>query len=99
MKGSEKQIAWAEEIKGIIIDTAKEAINGMLNDERFDSQNPKHVSAIEKYKNWIAESEKEDRSWFFIDNFKEVRDSNTTMSKRIKIIMVSIIVNGLTWKK
>lgn len=92
MKGTEKQIAWAERIKKVIIDTANEAYSVMVNDQQFDSNNPAHVAMAETYKNWAELAEKEESASFFIDTFSRVNASEPLV-KRIKSIRAAIVVS------
>ena len=92
MKGSEKQIAWAEKIKKVIIDTSNEICSQLTSDPRFDPKNEQHVKMIGIYKSWAELAEKEESASFFIDTFSQV-DANDSLMKRIQAIRVAITIS------
>lgn len=91
MKGSEKQIAWAEKIKKVIIDTSNEICNQLSNDPRFDPKNEQQIKMLNIYKKWAELSEKEERASFFIDTFSLINENDTLM-KRIQTIRTGIMM-------
>jgi hypothetical protein len=47
MRGSEKQLAWAEEVSANVINTLEKAIQAMKNDPQYDPQNITHIQGVE----------------------------------------------------
>lgn len=98
MKGTEKQIAWAEKIKKVIINTSNEISNELLNDPKFDPNNEQHVKMINIYKSWAELAEKEEQASFFIDTFRLV-DEKDPLLKRVKTIRAGIMLSPHSSKR
>lgn len=57
MKGTEKQVAWAEEIKENLVKTIDEGIMGIKNMDADPTQKEKAITLWEKRKNAIVHAE------------------------------------------
>lgn len=94
MKGTEKQITWAETIKKTIIDTSNEAYDSFVENPQYDVNNPAHKDMSDIYKSWGVLAEKEDNAAFFINYFSRV-ESAAPLMQRIKAIRTAMIVNEM----
>ena len=94
MKGTEKQIAWAETIKKTILDTSNEAYDSFVKNPQYDANNPAHKNMSDSYKSWALLAEEEDNASFFINYFSGV-DSAAPLMQRIKSIRTAMIVNEM----
>lgn len=92
MKGTEKQIVWATDIKNTLISTWSEMKELLINDEKFDSSNPQHVSLASKFDNNIFAVETLD-AYDIIDIFARV-DKNDTVQRRYKSITACLTVSA-----
>ena len=100
LKGTEKQIAWAEEIRETVISTMKEMHSAFVNDARFDANNAQHVAMAAKFEKQINLAETENRAWFFIETFGRTLRKSDDSAKRFQQIQAAIKVSVDTneWK-
>lgn len=92
MKGTEKQIAWAMDIKSTLISTWSEMKDLFVNDERFDLSNPQHVSLASKFDKNVATLETLD-AHDIIDMFSRI-DKNDNVQRRYKSIVTCLTVSA-----
>lgn len=92
MKGTEKQIAWANDIKKTVINTWSEMKTLLINDENFDANNPQHLLLAAKFDKNIDLLESLD-AYDIIDIFSTI-DSNNTAQERYKNIIANLIVSA-----
>lgn len=76
MRGTEKQIAWAQDIKKKIIKTLEESRNFFVNCKEYDPTNQEHVAMAESFEKNIQALEKEDYAGDIIDMFDFVKSDD-----------------------
>jgi hypothetical protein len=72
MKGSEKQIVWATEIKENLIRTLETVVNRFKADPMFDPKNPIHTANLEALKARIDAANDCESAAAFIDCFGQI---------------------------
>lgn len=92
MKGTEKQIAWAMEIRGTLVNTWSEMKELFVSDKRFDPSNKQHLLIAEKFNKNIAMLDTLD-AHDIIDIFSNI-DKNDNVQKRYKSIAACLIVSA-----
>lgn len=92
MRGTEKQIAWARDIKTTLTNTWSEMKELLINDERFDPNNPRHSSVAAKFDKNVAALEALD-AHDIIEIFSNL-DKNDNVLGRYKSIAACLIVSA-----
>lgn len=92
MKGTEKQIAWAMEIRGTLVNTWSEMKELFVNDKRFDPSNKQHLLIAEKFDKNIATLDTLN-AHDIIDIFSNI-DKNDNVQKRYKSINSCLVVSA-----
>lgn len=67
MKGTEKQIAWAQDLKPLAIEAINAGMQAFTSDARYDASNPKHAAAVTLWQRRLANIERCDKAWILID--------------------------------
>lgn len=95
MKGTEKQIKWAEDIKRVFIVTMNEMYWDFTYDLRFDENNPIHVEKAENFKHNVETIEKEEYAGDIIEMFANIMVRKDELAvKRFKAIRAALTVTG-----
>lgn len=76
MKGTEKQIKWAEDIKVKVITALTDCRNFFMTCKEYDSTNPEHIKVAENFTKNIDTLEKEEYAGDIIDMFSGVTATN-----------------------
>ena len=73
MRGTDKQIAWAEDIKAKVIDTMEQCRSFFISCAEYDETNPAHVAVAEKFAKNVQAIESEEYAGDIIEMFSGVR--------------------------
>lgn len=92
MRGTEKQIAWAIDIKTTLTNTWSEMKELLINDERFDPNNPQYTSLASKFDKNVAALETLN-AYDIIDIFSNI-DKSDNIQRRYKSIAACLIVSA-----
>lgn len=67
MKGTEKQIAWAQDLRPLAIEAINAGMQAVTSDARYDVSNPKHAAVVALWQKRLANIERCDKAWLLID--------------------------------
>ena len=99
MRGTEKQIAWAEEIQKIVIDTLTEMHDFFINDQQYDGNNPVHIQRALSFLNNIEAIKNEEYAGEIIEMFSRVADKkDKSAMERWKCFISCLAVTGNSHK-
>jgi len=73
MNGTEKQIAWAQDIQKVVVEAIDAGLAKFVSDPRFDRSNPKMAQTIDVWEARKAAILDCNRAKDMIDLFKDVR--------------------------
>lgn len=76
MRGTEKQIAWAQDIKEKIIKTLEESRDFFVTCKEYDPSNQEHVAMAESFTKNIQTLEKEEYAGDIIEMFSFVKSDD-----------------------
>ncbi len=77
MKGTEKQIAWAQDLKPLAIEAINEGMKAFTADARYDASNPKHAAVVTLWNKRLANIERCDKAWILIDAMQTLSAKNS----------------------
>ena len=97
MKGTEKQIKWAENIKSKVTTALKDCRNLFVICEEYDATNPDHIKVAENFTRNVKVLENEEYAGDIIDIFSGV--TATDSMQAYKQFIAAIRLSGNPRKK
>lgn len=95
LKGTEKQVKWAEDIKEVFILTMNAMYWNFTDDPQFDENNETHMAKAESFKENVNTIEAEEYAGDIIEMFASIMDyKDEPAIKRYKAIRAAAVVTG-----
>lgn len=85
MKGTEKQIAWANDLRRMALEAIDAGMQVVTSDARYDESNPKHAAVTAIWARRRENIEHCDKAWVLIDELKVLSDHRTALENFAEI--------------